>query len=67
MPEHVHLLIGEPEKGILSTAIQSLKQGVARRSAARFKSRFSKHVSTISDLVDTTEGCGAGLCLSHRW
>jgi putative transposase len=31
MPEHVHLLVSEPEKALLSTAIQSLKQGVARR------------------------------------
>ena len=30
MPEHVHLLISEPEKGALSTAIQSIKQSVTR-------------------------------------
>jgi len=35
MPEHVHLLITEPEKELLATAIQSLKQGVARRLALR--------------------------------
>src|SRR5271155_31711 len=33
MPEHVHLLISEPERGRLSVAMQSLKQGVARRLA----------------------------------
>jgi putative transposase len=30
MPEHVHLLINEPECGHLAQAMQSLKQGVAR-------------------------------------
>jgi REP-associated tyrosine transposase len=31
MPEHVHLLIGEPTKGTPSTVIQVLKQRVSRR------------------------------------
>ncbi len=31
MPEHVHLLVGEPERGKLSVAIQMLKQNVARQ------------------------------------
>jgi putative transposase len=35
MPEHVHLLVGEPEKGQLAQALQSLKQSVARRLALR--------------------------------
>jgi putative transposase len=35
MPEHVHLLVSEPEDGILARALQSLKQGVARRLALR--------------------------------
>jgi putative transposase len=30
MPEHVHLLVNEPERGRLSTVIQSQKQSVAR-------------------------------------
>ena len=30
MPEHVHLLVSEPERGLLCTAIQMLKQNVAR-------------------------------------
>jgi putative transposase len=30
MPEHVHLLVGEPERGKLSLAIQMLKQNTAR-------------------------------------
>src|ERR1700722_1613676 len=31
MPEHVHLLLSEPERATLSTALKSLKQGVSRR------------------------------------
>lgn len=31
MPEHIHLLVSEPERGLLSTAIQSLKLAVAKR------------------------------------
>jgi putative transposase len=31
MPEHVHLLVSEPAKGILATAIQALKHQSSRR------------------------------------
>jgi len=31
MPEHVHLLVNEPERGSLAKALQVLKQSVARR------------------------------------
>ena len=31
MPEHVHLLLSEPERQTLAVAVKSLKQGVARR------------------------------------
>ncbi len=31
MPEHVHLLLGEPERGNPSVVMQALKQGFARR------------------------------------
>ena len=31
MPEHVHLLLSEPDKDSLVVAIKSLKQGVSRR------------------------------------
>jgi putative transposase len=35
MPEHIHLLIGEPERGNPSTVTQAIKQGWARRVRAR--------------------------------
>lgn len=31
MPEHVHLLVSEPRKGVLARAIQALKLSVAKR------------------------------------
>ena len=40
MPEHVHLLVNEPERGTLAQAMQSLKQGVARRLALRAADPF---------------------------
>ena len=40
MPEHVHLLVNEPEVGTLADALQSLKQGVARRLALRADQSF---------------------------
>ena len=39
MPEHVHLLIGEPARGTPSTAMQVLKQRVSRRLRGRRKVR----------------------------
>ena len=37
MPEHVHLLITEPEKGTPSTVMQVVKQRFARRVLAQFR------------------------------
>ena len=35
MPEHVHLLVNEPRRALLSTAIQALKLSVSVRSRER--------------------------------
>jgi putative transposase len=40
MPEHVHLLVSEPETGQLAQALQSLKQSVARKLALRATEPF---------------------------
>ena len=40
MPEHVHLLVNEPERGCLSQLLQSLKQSVARTLALRAADSF---------------------------
>ncbi len=31
MPEHIHMLISEPERGTLASVIQAIKQSVSRR------------------------------------
>ncbi len=40
MPEHVHLLVSEPDSARLSTAIQALKQSVSRSLALRHAEPF---------------------------
>ena len=42
MPEHVHLLLGEPEKADLSVVMQVLKQRVARRLRHRKRGTNSR-------------------------
>ena len=37
MPEHVHLLLGEPQRGDPSLVMKALKQGFARRLLARMR------------------------------
>ena len=39
MPEHVHLLIGEPVRGNPSVVMQAIKQGFARRLLRQLRSR----------------------------
>ena len=40
MPEHVHLLVNEPDGMLLSTSLQALKQSVARTLALRAPEPF---------------------------
>jgi putative transposase len=40
MPEHVHMLVNEPEQNLLSSVMQSLKQSVARTLALRARDPF---------------------------
>jgi putative transposase len=42
MPEHVHLLIGEPQRNTLADALKSLKQGVSRRLIGNAKHFWEK-------------------------
>jgi putative transposase len=51
MPEHVHLLISEPQRKSLSTAIQSLKLGFARRTLAGLRRRRSCAQPDLFDFV----------------
>jgi REP element-mobilizing transposase RayT len=53
MPEHVHLLTGEPQHQSLADALKSLKQGVSRRLIGELstsgKSAITTSISGISD------------------
>jgi putative transposase len=40
MPEHVHLLVSEPETARLATTVQALKQSVSRSLALRSREPF---------------------------
>ena len=70
MPEHIHLLISEPEHGTPSTVVQAIKLGFARRVLGPRKvavaqtSRGVPHVSRfLRDVGGTTIGCIRG---GHR-
>jgi putative transposase len=41
MPEHIHLLLSEPERGNPSTVMQAVKQGFARRILGRLRSQVA--------------------------
>ena len=42
MPEHVHLLVSEPERADLAGAIKSLKEGVSRQLIGEAKKFWQK-------------------------
>ena len=42
MPEHIHLLIGEPQRGTPSTVMQALKLGFTRRLLAATRRRQAR-------------------------
>jgi putative transposase len=57
MPEHVHLLVSEPERQTLAEALKSLKQGVSRRltgDADHFwqKRYYDHNVGSYSKFVE---------------
>jgi REP-associated tyrosine transposase len=47
MPEHIHLLLGEAERGDPSLVMQALKQGFARRLLRRLRSRRDARQATL--------------------
>jgi len=58
MPEHIHLLVGEPTRGTPSTVMQVLKQRVSRRLRRR-------RASSTAQL--SLRFAGAGLSLPRFW
>jgi putative transposase len=51
MPEHVHLLVSEPERGDPSKVMQAIKQGFARRLLRRLRSRYDPRQGTLWHLA----------------
>lgn len=47
MPEHVHLLVSEPERGNPSGVMQAIKQGFARRLLRKLRSRADARQGTL--------------------
>jgi putative transposase len=52
MPERVHLLLSEPERGNPSTVMQAIKQGFARRILGRLRSQVATERRYDSDGED---------------
>jgi putative transposase len=47
MPEHVHLLLGEPERGNPSVVMQALKQSFARKLLRRVRAKSNPRQETL--------------------
>jgi len=47
MPEHVHLLVSEPERGDPSKVMQAIKQGFARRLLGRMRSSYDPRQGSL--------------------
>jgi putative transposase len=56
MPEHLHLLISEPERGDISVAVQMLKQIVARSLGGAFGS-----AATMTSIYGVDPSCRRSL------
>ena len=65
MPEHVHLLIGEPARGTPSTAMQVLKQRVSRRLRGRRKVRAGQLELALENGEELPRASG-GFDFAHR-
>jgi putative transposase len=59
MPEHVHLLLSEPERGNPSVVMQALKQGFARRIRRRLRAPADPRRVRLNS--------GAGFEEEHIW
>jgi len=64
MPEHVHLLISEPEHGTLASAVQAIKQSVSRRLIGDRAHFWQARYYDFN--VWTKRKCVEKLCYIHR-
>jgi REP element-mobilizing transposase RayT len=68
----MHLLVNEPERATLAQAMQSLKQGVARRLALRAADSFREaryydfNLWSERKSTETVSGAGHGHALNLR-
>ena len=51
MPEHIHLLIGEPDDGSIAVIMQVLKQRVSYQRLSRARSRLAQKYRSASLLA----------------
>ncbi len=71
MPEHVHLLVSEPERELLSTAVQALKISFARRAGAcGFRGERRSGKGAITTITCAPRGALSSSCATFtgtRW
>lgn len=66
MPEHVHLLISEPDRGTHSTLMQVLKQRFGRRVLSELRKRRKPEQGRLwEEALDANSGCGAVVGRMH--
>jgi putative transposase len=53
MPEHVHMLISEPEKGNPSDALRTLKQRMSIAMSPRFKKKSKTQPAVLKEITPT--------------
>jgi putative transposase len=61
MPEHVHLLISEPDGSSLASAVQSLKLAMAKRAPAVSQSALAARRSGREDITITISATTSNL------
>jgi putative transposase len=73
MPEHVHLLVNEPGRGLLSRTVQALKLSVSMRSRERpfwqahyYDFNVSSHQKFVEKLRYIHRNPRAGIRSRHR-
>jgi putative transposase len=66
MPEHIHLLVSEPEKDDLSRVMQVLKQRVARKVLGELRRGAPRAVPTLSQRT-RKDGAPSGDSAEHFW
>ena len=64
MPEHVHLLVGEPERANPSTVMQAIKQGFSRRLLGKMWDRHSSQGDLRNAALEEGHICNAAFTIS---